>query len=443
MLLLGLALVACGGDSPSLSVEDAALASSWAGAVLHDPQRFTDTIQGEQAGWIALHANDLPAALSAGGAPAARAHAELSALHAVLSRISGMAWEKTLSTWSERGELPEGSSLAWFAALAALESNDIARAQVLLRSLEDAGEEEVREAAALLLLQLEDEVAPNAFSFGEEGELPANTLLARLHLHAQARRGEGLDQVLTERAQDPLFTETDGELSREFYDPQLHGTLAIYHAATAGDSPPDGLAGVLFSSCASTDSLAEFYHQLRALAVSATPDIEVTAGCAYDPSWQSLGLVALASDTDDAEATRDMARGLQAGVDAWKAGLAENASADSMALLTELQLLDQAHSRILLSVAHHAMNTDRPRQAQALALLARDMSSPGRLSPRNPPSLFAILAESSLRTGHTREALDALEVLAEQLPEVHGLDETVGNLAVLETLGRRGDSKEY
>ena len=271
--------------------------------------------------------------------------------------------------------------------------------------------------------------------------VPPRPGLARVHLHALARQGT-LDPVLTERSQDPLYTETKGELVRQFYDPQLHGTLAIYHAAAAGDHPLDGLAGLLFSSCASTESLADSYRQILDLAASAIADIQVTAGCTYDPSWQSLGLEALGS-TDDADAARTMARELQSGIDSWKEALAEDANADGMALLTELQLLDQAHSRILLSVAHHAMNTDRPRQAQALALLARDMSSPGRLGPRNPPSLFAILAESSLRTGHTREALDALEVLAHQLPEVHGLDETVGDLAVLETLGRRGDSKEY
>jgi len=60
----------------------------------------------------------------------------------------------------------------------------------------------------------------------------------------------------------------------------------------------------------------------------------------------------------------------------------------------------------------------------------------------NPPTLFAVSAAANLRTGRTREALDALEVLVGAYPEIKGLDETVGDLAVLQGLDRAGDSRE-
>ena len=56
--------------------------------------------------------------------------------------------------------------------------------------------------------------------------------------------------------------------------------------------------------------------------------------------------------------------------------------------------------------------------------------------------LFAVLATANLQTGHTREALDALQVLVGPWPEVTGLDELVGDLAVLEGIHRSGDSRE-
>jgi hypothetical protein len=129
-------------------------------------------------------------------------------------------------------------------------------------------------------------------------------------------------------------------------------------------------------------------------------------------------------------------------LDAWKESLVARATEEGRALVEDLQLVPLLRGRMLLAQARRALQAGHPRQAQALLLLARDLSHPRDISPLNPPLLYAMLAETHLRTGHTREALDALEVLVEAFPAVVGVDETVGDLAVLQGLDRRGDSKE-
>ena len=60
----------------------------------------------------------------------------------------------------------------------------------------------------------------------------------------------------------------------------------------------------------------------------------------------------------------------------------------------------------------------------------------------NAPALYVLLAEARLKTGRTRQALDALEPLTARVPTVASAKELVGDLAVLESMGRVGDSKE-
>jgi hypothetical protein len=56
--------------------------------------------------------------------------------------------------------------------------------------------------------------------------------------------------------------------------------------------------------------------------------------------------------------------------------------------------------------------------------------------------LQAILIEAQLRTGHTREALDCIQPLLAAYPAATGLNEVLGDLAILQGLDRYGDSKE-
>jgi len=169
---------------------------------------------------------------------------------------------------------------------------------------------------------------------------------------------------------------------------------------------------------------------------------EADAGKPVGPTLTALGLSADLGAQDDSEAARLWVRALDQHLDAWQARRAETASPEAQELLDGLQLVAIYRSRLLLDRAREALKAEHPRQALAFAQLALDVEHARSIGPLNPPGLFAVLALANLETGRTREALDALEVLSASDPRVRGLDETLGDLAVLEGIGRDGDSKE-
>ncbi|GDX81130.1 hypothetical protein LBMAG42_29410 [Deltaproteobacteria bacterium] len=144
----------------------------------------------------------------------------------------------------------------------------------------------------------------------------------------------------------------------------------------------------------------------------------------------------------DADACRGTVRELDASLDAWRTSASANASPEGRQLLDDLRLVEGARARALVELAVTALESDRPTCALALSHLAIDHESPRAIGPVNSPTLFAALASAELRVGHTREALDAIEVLVAPWPETRGLDETLSTLVVLEGLDRRGDSRE-
>jgi hypothetical protein len=234
--------------------------------------------------------------------------------------------------------------------------------------------------------------------------------------------------ALMEQARRPSYQSADGRV--KIYDPLVFQALSQAHRAKLVEAPGQSLGWSLFSACPvqpeslNTSSAAHGY------------------GCIQDGLFAQLGLNTDLGDSDEAQTARELARQLDSRVDPWRQSLLNKASPDGKALLQDLNLVDIYRSRSLLSLAELSLDRDRPRQALALAQMAQDMSSPREIGPLNPPILFAILAEAQARTGHTREALDFLEVLGRAFPEVNGLDETVGDLAVLKGLNRQGDSKE-
>jgi hypothetical protein len=135
-------------------------------------------------------------------------------------------------------------------------------------------------------------------------------------------------------------------------------------------------------------------------------------------------------------------RALDARLDAWEAEQVAAATPEGQALYRDLQLVPVYRSRLLVEQTRRALQDGRPHQALAIAQRALDVEHARSVGPINPPELFALLAEANLRTGRTREAKDALAVLLPGWPWLRGLDETLGDLAVLEGIGRGGDSKE-
>ncbi len=149
-----------------------------------------------------------------------------------------------------------------------------------------------------------------------------------------------------------------------------------------------------------------------------------------------------ADPTADADVCRDLVRELDAGLDLWRTSASASAPPEGRQLLDDLRLVEGARGRALVELAITALESGRPSCALALSHLAIDHESPRAIGPVNSPTLFAVIASAELRVGHTREALDAIEVLVAPWPATRGLDETLSTLVVLEGLDRRGDSRE-
>ncbi len=239
------------------------------------------------------------------------------------------------------------------------------------------------------------------------GDNPDATITARKALHDTIRGGAGDAAALRAPGFATLLHEPADGGTRDLSDPWLLHTLALDEARRASAAPP--LDPSLFSG------------DLGAPLALPEPDTDPVA---------------------DADACRERVRAMDAELDAWRVGATAAASPDGLALLHDLRLVDATRARALVDAAVGALDAGRPACALALGQLALDHESPREVGPANSPTLFAVVASADLRVGRTREALDAIDVLAHDAPEVEGLAETLGTLVVLEGLDRRGDSRE-
>ncbi len=217
------------------------------------------------------------------------------------------------------------------------------------------------------------------------------------------------------------------------YEVQARQALGSAPLEALGQAPADQLAALLFGPVA-------FGSELAAEASRAT-EAPGTFG-ASGPALASLGLEPELCAEDDAEWARRQVRQLDAALDAWAAGARDGATPDGQALLDDLQLVPIYRSRLLLALGRKALLAEHPWQALAFAQLALDLESSRGINHVNHPGLRAIIVEAQLRTGHTREALDAIQPLLGGYPAAKGLNEVLGDLAILQGLDRYGDSKE-
>lgn len=254
---------------------------------------------------------------------------------------------------------------------------------------------------------------------GEPPTLPdLHPLAVRRRLHDDVLAGAQPVAELYAALATPVVTEHVGAATREFWDPWAHQTLARWyrdHPTPLADGH-EALSGRLFSAW---------------IAPGGTVETELAA----------LGIPPTAPDVDDPQACRDVARALDAQLDAWSTSVAAGLVDDGRALFTDLRLVPVARARVLEALAVRSLAA-APNCALAYGLLAQDHGDSRSINAVNSPTLFAILASAQLATGHTREALDALEPLTAAFPEIHGLDETVGDLAILQGIHRTGDSRE-
>lgn len=413
------ALVACTGSprEPAPALEPQVDALGWMTTLAIDPAAFDAVVDPARPGWVAMHAHDYEAAYRAfDGQPVARARAAYAqaVLHDDLARVVDAAERRLFDEWVARGGLPEGASAA-VAGWAAW-----------------CGGREVPEAIAgtphPLLVALAAGDDPWKLAVHESDD----RILARLALHQQARAGTV--QPLIERAQQPVMSEVATGFDRHHFDPCLDRSLStgwLWRAREAvhpgasdwkvmAELADDGLAAALFAPWLDAAALS------TAVAAAGAP-----------------GLVA--SDPEhDAPFDAQTVEGIRAFHERWeahRAALEGQAAVPGRALLDALDPVGRYRQERLIVAARAALQSGEPRQALALLDRARDVTERD-LGPRNAPSLFALTALAQIELGHTREALDALQPLAARLASVKAAQEVVGDLAVIQGIDRRGDSKE-
>jgi len=399
--------IACTGGEPAEVAPPSPLDASWVGDVVGDPAGFDTMLGDHRAGWIAYHRSDLAEAVRLGGPPGDRAAHSLATLHFDLGGLNSAAWERSMATWQEKGELPKDSAIAWFAALAALEMGDTAAAEIWLGHAGQADDAQVRAAATALAARPE-----------LSGPLPGalgNPLLEQFNANVAARSGGQRDGLGID---DAIWVEAAGDHQREFYDPLRHYSLGAVYAQVG--LVQSGAGAMLFGAC-----------------------LEEYSPTCHRDTVGLLGIDGDLSGEDDPERARQLVRDLDVALDAWVAEQEDALSDDGLALLVDLALIPRLRAEVLLGLSRDALAQDHPRQALAMSQLALDLERPREVGPVNLPGLYAVLATANLRTGRTREALDNLHVLTgSPLDEAHGVKEIVGDLAILQGLDRQGDSKE-
>jgi hypothetical protein len=197
-----LALSGCTGTGEESKGGEVALEQTWIAEIVKHPDDFATRISTTREGWQALHRNDWPAAVAAGGDPAARAHAELARFYRMLAALDTEAWARTGNTWRRRGDLPVGSLLPWLVGAA----------------LADAGRDE------------EASTWPGGASTIE-------TVAARKRLHDAVRAGSEPVSSLGGGA-TALVSETGSDGGRTFADPWLVRTYAAAEARAADAQAP-------------------------------------------------------------------------------------------------------------------------------------------------------------------------------------------------------------
>lgn len=377
----------------------------WVAVPVLQPERF-EALVGEspREGWVALHAGDYAGAWAAfgDGPEAARGRARTALaqaqVHGELQAASELAWARWIAGQRERTGFPEDSP-----------------------------------ADAFL-----------AWSQGEDLDGAPAALTERWTLHQQAVSA-GPDALLAVAAEPVMVEPADG-FERKWFDPGLHGTLAESWAARAAGAlgttaEPAALATALVGEQPDL-ATSLFAPWPDGATLLANPGLLSWSEPVALPAWEPLGVDAPLPEDGALEAAREQVRALDAALDAWKEELANRATPDGRALLLDLGLAERYRTSWLVARSREALAADRPLVALAYAERALDAEHAREVGPTSPPEVFAVLAHARLAQGHTREALDALAALSERYPETLGLSEVIGNLAVLEGVDRRGDSKE-
>ena len=397
---LAMAALGCGGTGGS--ADRTALEGGWIQLLGEEPDSFAGIVgEGDsRAAWVAIHNGDLAAASAADGAAGWRGRSEAALIEQDLAWLAESAWPLWMDRWSAGPGLPIGTALPALVALSAHDAGREEEAQAALSRLDPWAAPEAQALAAAI-----DTGQPfDAMRFDGTGGM-APCLAA--HQAARAAR----DAAPLAACSGPLWVEGKGE--RALHDPLQHATRARVLALP----PPQGVSGftqLLFSGD-------------WACSEASAPACEPPAP--------------LAAPAPGADPQAEVAR-LDVLLDQWTAATLDDLSPEGRALITDLRLVEVFRARHLARWARAALDADAPEVALVYLRAARDHTDPRAVGPTNPPELFALQARAHLAAGRPREALDALQPLAAGWPHSRSLTETIGDIAVLDTLSRRGDSKE-
>jgi hypothetical protein len=424
------------------------LDASWMGVLLREPARFSALMESTpRDGWIAYHKADYSTAseLFRGEDPKlrllrGRAQVELQLLFQDLDRSAAFISQKGFDKWRERKAIPEGSGLPLVAGLAALDRGRVDDARTWFDLATKARDPAIATLAA---------GARGAADLRAVVALPLTTspIPGRLAEHLAARDTGDCTKVLA-RAKEPFVEEVYEGASHRYYDPLLVGTVAACHGhqarAVLGQEsplltlarPPEGaepLVNLLFSGIAT---------EADAASEAARSDATLSTLGLRAPTLAALELPVLSGDADDPELALGFARTLNEKLDLWAADRLYLAPPEGQALFNDLRLGAVWRSQLFLVVARDALARGCPRQALALAWSALDLENASFVTPINHPGLLAVIVEGQLKTGRTREALEAMQPLLNGYPFLLGLNESIGDLAILDGMSRYGDSKE-
>jgi len=432
---LGWLLCACTGPTPADTppVEapppQVTVSLGWVEEVAHHPERFGELVEADRTGWTALHAHDYGVARANLSTPAHRARADLAlaTLHDDLAHLSAAATSRLFPAWEDRGGLPDDSSaraIATLAAWCAPQAHD--------RPAEAWARDIPGDRPGHVLTETLSSTRPLLELTGD------GPYAKRMALHRRARSGD--TEALEVAAALPLISEQAHGFTRHFYDPCAHASLAEgwWHVALRAleadaDPLPDRRALEALGSSLPATLFSPW------LSDTGRTEAGPLALFGADAPWPGSGVAALPAG--DVEAAREAVRDLDERLDGARRALLADAPPEGAGVLSDLDLVLRWRQEWLVLQARKHLRDDDPTVALALLERAHDPSHP-EVGPWNSPSLFVLRAEAEVRSGRTRQALDALRPVEGRLGSVRGVIEIVGDLAVLQGLDRRGDSKE-
>ncbi len=276
--------------------------------------------------------------------------------------------------------------------------------------------------------------------WAERGQLPEGSALVPLAALSCLDAQVPLPEALVERL-GPLSAwakgPTDNWLAQPVPVPAVQQCVTSHaRARQAGALPDPDACTALTDGGRLPDPLA---RHTRALALrAAQTSSDVLTATAFTARWST------AKDLP-ADASAEALAAVDARLKSWEAALLADAPPGAR-LADELALFAGHRSRQRAAhIAAGLVHRDPPLPPlDALALLRGgiDAAAGERVGPTNPPLLLALLAEARLRTGRTREALDALHGMRDAWIDMDPLIELAGDYHVAAGLGRDGDSKE-